>query len=282
MRLRLAIGLLLIASWCMAQPPQMLRGWASVVASVRADSGYSYWTDPASGQASHWNFESNATVEGDSWDGNGMTNVASATWTVTGTNGDGGVEHGYTYNGSSQYHINRSLSGMSATSGAMSVWFKRTGYSADYQSLFSLGASGGQYTELLMSVYADIQFVVYNIADTTWKWRGTLTQAVPSNTWTHLMVTHDGAAAKFYLNGILTTFVIDLDGDVTAWTKAVISDPTLKANNLTVGSLSRNSSFVYYFPGLLDDPRFYTNCPTSNQVFEIYSNTHPTNNLEAR
>jgi hypothetical protein len=77
------------------------------------------------------------------------------------------------------------------------------------------------------------------------------TAAVTLQVWTHLAVTYDGSALRFYTNGVLVRTVTGV---------ANISTTT---GGLKLGG---NSVWGEYFKGLIDDVRVYNRALTATEV----------------
>lgn len=71
---------------------------------------------------------------------------------------------------------------------------------------------------------------------------------IPSNLWTHVVATFDGATAKLYINGLLDRFA--------TWSGSRI----FTTNGIQIGAL----------PGAIDDARVYSNALTEIQVAQLF------------
>ncbi len=86
------------------------------------------------------------------------------------------------------------------------------------------------------------------------------TAAWQSNTWYHLAATYDGAQMKLYVNGALEN------------TAAATAAPVVNAYPLQIGG---NINQGFYFPGLMDDMRFYNRSLSAASVQALSVATPP-------
>ncbi|MFA6005573.1 MAG: DUF2341 domain-containing protein [Patescibacteria group bacterium] len=91
-----------------------------------------------------------------------------------------------------------------------------------------------------------------SIYASSWQTPAVATDALPTNSWSHVMCTYDGENVRVYVNGMLSGSV--------AQTNSVVSTNTTALN---VGRDVDNSS---YFVGNLDEVRIYNYTRTSRQI----------------
>jgi hypothetical protein len=103
--------------------------------------------------------------------------------------------------------------------------------------------------------------IMWALANTSpgWAWHTTGSYA-PNDTWSHIVVTYDGARAKTYLNG-------ELVEDFAA--TGIIGDAHVGLNELRIGGRSNNPA-GQYFAGRIDDVRVYRRAISAAQVQELY------------
>jgi len=235
-----------------------------------------YWTDTNS-YVGLWEMETtNATQTLDtgltaSYHGSNFPNVATGpTWTIVGTNSEGRIEHGYTFNGSDGFFnlpTNKVIYGTNAFT--VGTWFKVVNYPSTAYVLYStrnnttangwtlnLEGFGGERTLILRNREGGNSIVSPLYAFT-------------SNTWHFAVATHVSGAQKLYLDGVQIA------------SSNVVQTYTAGATTPRIGA----SIYItphYFFPGVLDHTFITEYVLTSNSVFEVYQYTHPTNNLRKR
>jgi hypothetical protein len=77
------------------------------------------------------------------------------------------------------------------------------------------------------------------------------TAALPTNTWTHLAVTYDGAALRLYVNGVQVASLAQTGHLVTS------------ANPLQIGG---DSLYGQYFQGTIDEVRIYNQALSASEI----------------
>ena len=88
------------------------------------------------------------------------------------------------------------------------------------------------------------------------------TNAVPTSTWTHVVLTYSGTSLKIYING-------SLDSTHTAANLNIASS----GNGGNIGSYYYNGTGGQYaFKGKIDQVRIFNDSLTSDEVLELYNN----------
>lgn len=199
-----------------------------------------------SGLVAYWRLdESSGTSIADS-SGTGLNGTL-----VSGTHTAGRFGYGASYNGGSDYIDFGSPTALdSLTRITMSIWVQSPDVTQD-QIIFFRGPAN--YLRVIGSrMYGSVA-----VNGTQYALTGNTT--VANNTWYHVALTYDGAAAHLYLNG---------KEDVT---------PLVIAGNLTsVGSLTMGSALhpAFAFTGFLDDARIYNRALSASEIAAIAAGTN--------
>ncbi len=126
------------------------------------------------------------------------------------------------------------------------AWIKRSGNSTT-QNIISNYQTGGNFQFLLRLDNTDKLIFYLNSAILV-----TSTTTIPSNTWTHIAATYDGANLKLYIDG-------NLDGTSASYTD------TLLASTDTMMIAGGNAGNEYY-EGSVADVRFWTIAKTQAEI----------------
>ncbi|MCW1949441.1 MAG: DUF2341 domain-containing protein [Candidatus Shapirobacteria bacterium] len=196
-----------------------------------------------------WNFEENSGTTAKDTSGNNNngtfgTGNSAPTWTI-GTNNKGA---GLNFDGSSDYiDINNSSSLSPMTNISLEAWVKPSS-SGNY------GIVSKHWTEYTLSLSSNqVRFESTNINQFS-------NSTIPTNRWSHIVVTYDSQNVKFYINGILNNTAVDADG------------LTNGSNNINIGKKTNES---YHFPGSIDGVKIYNYARTPAQVAYDYNKGAP-------
>lgn len=181
---------------------------------------------------------------------------------------DDGERRGFlTFNGSNKFiALDRSVADSRAFS--FSAWVKPTGGAAN-QALLWLGATPTRRLSLTASDGSgQAKFSIVNGgAEQT-----LVTNALPTDVWSHIAVTLNGSAGVLYVNGAATS------GSIT------LSPDQLLAENTSTGTqhnyLARaEGSAMPMFQGSLDDAQFYSSALTAIQIGALATPPAPVGDL---
>lgn len=156
----------------------------------------------------------------------------------------------YSFNGTSNVIYNRNIS-INCNKLSMCCWIYRTTSHTGDGYISSLNNGAG---------YADAAIALDSPTSTSVCFVGggnySLTATISPNTWNHIAVTYDGTKVIGYLNGQKV-------GEVT-------NTQILTRTQLAIGCrCNSTNSFIYYFPGKLNDFRLYDHCLSMKEVKEI-------------
>jgi chitodextrinase len=186
--------------------------------------------------------EGTGTAVADS-SGNGNTGtIAGAAWTTAGRYGGA-----LSFNGGARINITDSASLRLTTGMTLEAWVNPTAVNSAWRDVIYKGndnyfleatstsggapAGGGTFGSAGAEVYG--------------------TASIPTNTWTHLAVTYDGAKLQLYINGSL------------AATRTQTGNIATSTNPLQIGG---DSIYGQYFAGLIDEVRVYNTALTASQI----------------
>lgn len=242
-------------------------------APLTVASGPNYWTDPnAANLVLRYWFDPTALgadgqIEDSSGNNNDSTNspsvAAGPTWTVVGTNVNGRVENGYSFDNSDDYmftwnaglYIYGILSNAPAYTICCWVWITNP------QTLDGIWSTRSTSVKTL---YVNASKQLYHYTGVGDYNTGPI---VYLSNWLHIACCFvPGTTNQIFTNGVFAT------GSKPATT------------NISINSwwqIGYDTSGRYY-SGLIDDVRFYNVQISAADLVTLVSNTHPTNNLEAR
>jgi hypothetical protein len=196
------------------------------------------------GLVAAYNFDEGTGTQVQDVSGGGNVGVASyTTWSTAGRSGSA-----LSFNGTSSWVTIADAPSLRLTSGmTMEAWVRPS-------------SGSGWRTVILKERAGQLTYALYSAngasRPASWVWTGTDysvsgTAAVSTTTWTHLAVTYDGSALRFYTNGVLV--------------KTTAGVPNLLSSTgvLRIGG---NSVWGEYFKGLIDDVRIYSRALS---VYEI-------------
>lgn len=260
------------------------------VATIGGAAPPSGWTDTATGGRSHHDFETtNATQTLDVWNSYNASNKPSVAsgpaWTIAGTNQNARVEHSYTFDGSDDRHQFTIDSTFSNNLGTLCFWMYKPTDDNRAQYSWMIGKNSGSGTPYLFVGYllsgGDEVYSQCVIGGTVQWYCLTQAQFMDDHIgkWLHVTLRQAGTEPEYLFNGVLYTNLLfsGANPDKTAWV-----DDMTGADTFTMGSLAIGGGNSGNYAGYLDDFRYYTNALSDAEVLAIYSNTHPTNNIEVR
>lgn len=176
--------------------------------------------------------------------GNGNAGaIASATWSTAGQYGNA-----LSFNGTSaRVNINDSASLHLTTAMTLEAWVKPTAVDSAWRDVIYKGNDNyylsGTSTNSSRPVGGGIVSGSYSEAIGA--------AALPTNTWTHLATTFDGATMRLYVNGVQVA------------TQARAGSLATSSNQLQIGG---DSIYGQYFSGLIDEVRIYDNVLSAAQI----------------
>lgn len=239
----------------------------------------SAWTDPNAGDlvARYWMDPMVTNASGlvdDDVGGNDGTLLPSfaggPVWTIEGTNENGRLEHGFDFDGNDNaIGVDSLVNNPRVDSGALSVcaWFDCDGTTT--RDIFSITDTNGveNYFALLISSVDGHALMLQVLGGTLTRVDGTAD--LRSDGWHHICYTVTaGNAMSLYIDGIV------VDTSTRSGTHAGFD--IARIGEFKVDGADR------FYGGLIDDVRVYNAAVSSNGVFQIFSNTHPANNIEVR
>jgi hypothetical protein len=235
------------------------------------------WTDPLP-QLAWYAFEAtNATqtldLSGNGYNGGNMPTVATGpAWTTLYTNGNGRVEHGYTFDGADdglKIADNTPMSFVSGTTDlplTMAAWIYPHSFGSVVQII--VGKQDSVVSEWLFMTRptSNLSWLTQNTGATvTWSCN-TYTNSLALNTWYHVAVVSTGKTnATLYINGVTPTNTYILESGSYASRSDTVCKPYIGRRE--------DTSNPRYFDGVIDDVRMYTQALTSAQILTLYQNT---------
>jgi hypothetical protein len=196
----------------------------------------------------------------DSIGGNdGVANGNTSSFSTTGK-----INSAFAFNGTSKsVDLSNLLSGIKGDDvGSISVWVKPVN---DTGAILSFNGNGGSFS---VDWYKANQSANFSISGAgTPISCTTQTGSLPTNVFSHLVITQDGTQFKIYLNGVLQTITYWYNSDPGAWLSFLPST----INNAKLGSTIYQGA-EYFFQGSADDLRYYKRALTANEVQALYSN----------
>ena len=199
---------------------------------------------PTAGLVAAYSFDegSGTTVTDSSGNGNNGT-VANTTWASSGKYGKA-----LSFNGtSSRVTVPNSTSLQLSTGMTLEAWVNPTTASSAWRDVIEKGNDNYYLMATTDQAGAPSGGGTFGGANAN-----ALAPAIlPTNTWTYLATSYDGANLRFYLNGTLVTTV--------ATTGAITSS----SNALTIGS---DPLWGQYFSGMIDEVRIYNAAITASQI----------------
>ncbi|MFA5407036.1 MAG: LamG-like jellyroll fold domain-containing protein [Candidatus Nanoarchaeia archaeon] len=199
-------------------------------------------------------------------------NLNDITWTLLGRFG-----RAITFNGTSSYATTNDVSDYATdTLGSISVWFKLTELPTTNQTILSI-SDADTNLQTYLRIYADYtnQWITAElVTDGTTQWSAHTTTDVNFESYiadyNQIIITQDGNEPKIYINNTEDT-TITTSTNTTKWLKAIITDATNKASELTIGAIANNSTYSLYFKGRVDDTRVYNYVLDSTDRSNVYS-----------
>ena len=156
----------------------------------------------------------------------------------------------------------------SSTEGAICSWVKPTDVTSDWKTIFIFGDTNAN--EYIGMYQADTNGKVYVACYKagTLQWNAYSTDVVISDdTWTHLILRHNGTTPSLYVNGGSSGLALSGETDLTAW----FSDCT-GIDNCRVGCSNVNSGGnTAFWGGEVDDIRVYDYALNQLEISAIYN-----------
>lgn len=165
------------------------------------------------------------------------------------------------------------------TTGTISIWFNQDAFSGN-DTLFAINdKDGNQVTTFYIRINDTGAVRMILVADSTTQWYGQTTSTELADLmvgkWNNIIVTHDGVKPRMYINGIEPLFNMTTTTDLTKWFKAIITDATTKADNLTIGAWHNNGGYSNYFDGKIDEVMYWNTALTKEEVWKLYASYKP-------
>ena len=268
MKLKLYILIMLVCGICNAQD---FHWWENIVDKPKSAPSGPYWNDPNQ-YAALWEFETNNAGTNPDSSGNGhtMTNIPNTSepeWIIVGTNTQGRIEHGYSFNAQKHPDWNYQYSGQilnGATSVTMFAWVKRTGNNA-YAGIF-----GESYTAqgldgfLLNGDGASLRVDMHNAGGVV----SVYGEVRPLNEFVFVCLRwKDGGVVELYTNAVYFGC------------STIMNGPEVTDTGMFIGWYNYDTRF---FPGYIDGVGITFSYLHTDSISAIYQHTNPTNNLRYR
>ena len=180
---------------------------------------------------------------------------------------------GFEFNGADEYINVDALQTdiASDTIGSIVFWFNKDDITDEDTHIFALGDTNAGTDNFIVSTdYTDSNSeikIFYRISSTnTWVW--ILTSVIESTTWYHFAIVQDGIRPKFYLNGVDVTSSGEWNKEIntTLWFAGLSG-----IDNGRIGcSNYNNGGNQFFFPGKIDDFRYYKTALSPTEVANIY------------
>ena len=166
-----------------------------------------------------------------------------------------------------------------ATQGTWFGWCYAASDTGNDDIIVSTGTTGGTATLLGLRIDWNTEdgFRLDCFKDNTAQWtaRTANNSADPYVTnWFHYAMVNDGVnATRLYIDGVDQALTYSVTTDTNAWAKAVFTDASAKSDIITLGAINL-SGLSNYLNGRLDEIGFSTTAFTSNQVFNLATETN--------
>ncbi len=187
----------------------------------------------------------------------------------------------FSFDGTDYLNVNGLLSPLApSTEGAIIQWIENDSALTEKIIFSASNNSNSTLTELVIELdyrAGSKLYVCFLIVDgvTQWSLRTAVNSAASDEgipTLIHL--DHNGTEAKIFRNGLDTGANFTVSVDKTKWFKSVITDASIKADTVNIGSLRRNGSLVVPFKGVEDDVVLYDASQAGNAL-DIYNGSKP-------
>ena len=184
--------------------------------------------------------------------------VSSAGTTITGT----GAAYNCVYSGSTNVYPSKSFTTITTNNVTWCASVYRTASGADYAGIIisRTGCNGSISPTVGISLFTNNT----NRLSYSWSVGSTAYDTgaagfIPLCNWTHVAVAVSPTETRFYINGSNIATRIN-------------NEPALSLNEMTIGN-DLILPTTRFFPGYIDNVRFYTSTLTSNEIQAIYYNT---------
>ena len=174
----------------------------------------------------------------------------------------GNVNEAYSFNGVNQYMACYSTSLNNLNIFTISFWIKIDEYPTSGSYVFTKGKEQPAYGDRLSwRCYIGGNPSQYIGTDNWFPTRYATTNPYSSNNWTHIVLTNTGSAQQLYINGVLST--------------SVVQSGTLRVNtdSLYIGTRSVLGNLGPFFKGKLDEVAIWTRSLTSLEIATLYTTT---------
>ncbi len=174
----------------------------------------------------------------------------------------GNVNEAYSFNGVNQYMACYSSNLNNLNIFTISFWIKVDEYPTSGSYVFTKGKEQPAYGDRLSwRCYIGGNPSQYIGTDNWFPTRYATTNPYSSNNWTHIVLTNTGSAQQLYINGVLST--------------SVVQSGTLRVNtdSLYIGTRSVLGNLGPFFKGKLDEVAIWTRSLTSLEIATLYTTT---------
>lgn len=145
--------------------------------------------------------------------------------------------------------------------GSVTIWVYPISYPG-LTTIFSFSNSVGtintfaiQHSRVLLNSGGSTQWII------------NYPKALPLNTWSHLVITHDGITPIVYLNGIkLVGQVFANSNNKTKWLASIVTP-----NNCITGAHAYSSVILEYFNGFINSVAYYNRMLQAEEVWQLYN-----------
>lgn len=213
----------------------------------------------SSGLVGHWTFDGSKLTATQALDSSGNSNTGTLNGGVTPTFGK--IGQGLKFDGGSGY-IEKTVANFQSSDqiGTISFWAKLTNSAENYMIISSDTATTNYY--LCAGIASGKVFVQqYSTPSNNYVYG---TTAVNDGQWHHVVITSNGSAWTFYIDGTVDAGNILVGSNNGNW----FAD-TANRDNVVIGALKR-TSVSDYFSGSLDDVRIYNRVLSTAEVLQLY------------
>ena len=214
--------------------------------------------DGSNVKASDQGLVAHYTFDGDLKDATGSNNGQKGSGSITFV--DGKIGKGAKFDGESHFEVENSDSLQFTSAFSFSVWLYRES-PLDQGVMMPILCKGGLHDDLFESSYrfllgdgADNAEICLIDEDQSRISEYSSDATVPTQNWTHLVVTYDGTRATFYKNG----------------TKCITDTITAEIENIYPSDhslyIGKDSVYEVYYHGIMDDLRIYDRALSEGEV----------------
>jgi len=161
----------------------------------------------------------------------------------------------------------------STTKGTWAIWVKPVDVTSDFERFISFGdANANERIELQIDP-TDGKIRCFNVDAGTTQWQFSTDDVVIFNdTWTHVMLVHDGTSPVLYVNNVLVNITFLISTTLSSW----ISNLTgLDQARIGCGNFNNNGN-TGFFNGQFDDVRIFNRVLTDVERTAIFNNGNGT------